>query len=588
MIKIPTSLKDALDNNSLIFFRKPIFYYGGENGGKVNSTYFFYKRLIESKKIIEEYNNSKKEFQLMVFIPKFSILQSNFFDEFMYNNDLFKVVQKAKNDKELLNYFLSARFSEKQKKVLNAVLNYHTEPIVVRSSALNEDMANASFAGIFYSLFLPNNKDTNTKLFDLENAIKFIYFSLFSSDAKEYASLNKLIMSDQKMSIIIQDVAGRYYYYKNRELFFPTFSFVAFSFNDYPIDVNKNEGFYKISFGLGEGIVQINKQTALSIDLAKPNPPMGIYTQKDFFKLPTNFYALDLSKNFDLNMENLKLLEIKNNVPFEIYSKHCIFYDEKNGEFKNSVLVVDDYTPYLRFEKLTATISSPLNYIIKNLLDLAKKDFSFEVDIEGGGDIIQHNNKNILIFYPFQARPQIRNSISSRLDFLPNINKDQIVLKSKNAIGKGGYELNAIVLFDLNLNLFLYSKDAANELNEINSYLKEINKKYFLVVPGRLGTSDPVIGIPARFSSISFAGAIAEKIISQNVNSSQGSHFYEQIVGSQIAYLSFENKNSLNLNLIEKNSYQKIKKEFSAIYLLKNNLKLLLDKFGNCILFFDE
>jgi len=583
-------LKKSLVNSLLkedIICKRPNIYYGGESGGKFNTTFSFFNRLKENKEIFKTKTSGSRE--LKIVFPNTTLLQTDFFDEFMKENNLWNIVSdfQGKDDK-ILNYFLASNFSDSQRDVLLEILSTYQEPIIVRSSALNEDMANASFAGVFYSFFLGNTGNVFSRLEQLETAIKTVFFSMFKKDALEYMKANKLILSDQKMAIIIQDAVGNFYNIKDKKLFYPEISFVAFSYNDYPILPDRNEGYYKLAFGLGEGVVEINPETSIIVDLGAPHTPVGIFKEKDLFKLPTKFYALNLEKKFNPYFSNLEVLNIVDYVPENIYSKYAWWYDQSTDEIKRSTFTYGDIIPIMRFYNLTENKEGSLTQVLKTLLFFAQENFGTYADIEGSLDLISLDNKDFFVFYLLQARPQIRSGLNTRLSQLPDISKEKIVLSSPNALGKGKYSSDVFVFFDLDVNLFYYSAKLEEELLNINQFLSSENKKYFLLVPGRLGTAEPSVGIKARFSSISSSICIIEKVISENVNSSRGSHFFEEIIGAEIAYLNFKNKEEFNGQLLEKYSLSIITNEFSKIYFLEKPLNLAIDKKGNSLLYFSD
>jgi hypothetical protein len=79
----------------------------------------------------------------------------------------------------------------------------------------------------------------------------------------------------------------------------------------------------------------------------------------------------------------------------------------------------------------------------------------------------------------------------------------------------------------------------AAELDEMNRRLLDAGRPYLLVVLGRLGTSDPWLGIPVKWGQVSGAKVIVEASSSDmNVDMSQGSHFFHNVACLQILYFS--------------------------------------------------
>jgi hypothetical protein len=79
----------------------------------------------------------------------------------------------------------------------------------------------------------------------------------------------------------------------------------------------------------------------------------------------------------------------------------------------------------------------------------------------------------------------------------------------------------------------------ASELDELNRQLLGSGKQYLLVVLGRLGTSDPWLGIPVNWGQVSGARVVVEASTSDmNVDMSQGSHFFHNVNCLGVLYFS--------------------------------------------------
>ena len=69
--------------------------------------------------------------------------------------------------------------------------------------------------------------------------------------------------------------------------------------------------------------------------------------------------------------------------------------------------------------------------------------------------------------------------------------------------------------------------------------MREQNKHMLLIVPGRIGTSSPELGVPTAFSDISEFSVICEVAESRagyNPELSYGSHIFQDLVEAQILY----------------------------------------------------
>jgi hypothetical protein len=78
-------------------------------------------------------------------------------------------------------------------------------------------------------------------------------------------------------------------------------------------------------------------------------------------------------------------------------------------------------------------------------------------------------------------------------------------------------------------------------IGRINWAYREQGKHMLLMVPGRIGTSSPELGVPTAFSDISGFDAICEMAESRagyNPELSYGSHIFQDLVEAQILYMA--------------------------------------------------
>ena len=84
-------------------------------------------------------------------------------------------------------------------------------------------------------------------------------------------------------------------------------------------------------------------------------------------------------------------------------------------------------------------------------------------------------------------------------------------------------------------------REVAALVGRINWRFRDQGKHLLLMVPGRVGTSSPELGVPAVFSDISGFDAICEMAESRagyNPELSYGSHIFQELVEAQILYMA--------------------------------------------------
>ena len=98
------------------------------------------------------------------------------------------------------------------------------------------------------------------------------------------------------------------------------------------------------------------------------------------------------------------------------------------------------------------------------------------------------------------------------------------------------------------------SKEIAKELSKINSKFNK-GRQYILCGPGRWGSTDPWLGIPVQWQSISNSKVIIEMGLKElPIDPSFGSHFFQNITNLHIFYFTIDSKQKddiLNLDFLK-------------------------------------
>ena len=100
-------------------------------------------------------------------------------------------------------------------------------------------------------------------------------------------------------------------------------------------------------------------------------------------------------------------------------------------------------------------------------------------------------------------------------------------------------------------NMLYRDKNLVAELiGKINRHYRNMHKHMMLIVPGRVGTSSPELGVPTTFADISAYEIICETEESRagyNPELSYGSHIFQDLVEAEILYTAvFHNKKTVH------------------------------------------
>ncbi len=470
-------------------------------------------------------------------IPWFWVVATDWFDMFMEKNRLYDIALSDAKDQHIASAFQRAELPEELVQELkNLIAEVHT-PLAVRSSGLLEDALNEPFAGVYGTKMVPNNQfSVDGRLRTLIEAIKFVYASTFSRDAKSYREAMGRSHDDEKMAVMIQEVVGL----RHGDRFYPNLSGVARSHNFYSFGgARPEEGVVSLGLGLGKTIVDGGRSWTYCPAYPKAKPPFGS-TKELLEQTQTLFWSVNMAKppTFDPIQETEYLFEgnLADAEKDGVLPPMASTYDPQSDR-----ITIGTGSPgprVLDFAPLLVLNQIPLNDLVKHLLKICENDLGNPVEIEFAVDFEPGSAKRARFGF-LQVRPMY-------------VSEDQVVIEEAELCGENVFVASEQVLGNGQLDSIkdvvyvkpdaFSSKDTwliAGELEEMNRHLVKAVRPYLLVVFGRLGTSDPWLGIPATWGQVSGAKAIVESSTStMNVDMSQGSHFFHNVTCLRIFYFS--------------------------------------------------
>lgn len=470
-------------------------------------------------------------------MPATAVIGAWEFDAFIDQNGLYNEIVVNKHYENINSMFLKGKLSEALRERLFSYLVSMRKPLAVRSSGLFEDSLLQPFAGVYSTYLLPNNHpDINVRLQQLCDAIKLVYASTFGQTARAYFKAVNYKIEEEKMAVIIQELAGNEYYGK----FYPHVSGIAQSYNYYPVAyMQPADGFSVAGVGLGMYVVGGEKSYRFCPKYPKLNPSTVADTMRDSQKM---FYALDMTHpSFDLSLLG-EMATIK---------KHKINEAEKDGTLNNCVstysyendrlipgitekgIRVVDFANILKYEHI------PLADTLYLLLNIFKEALGVPVEIEYAVDLNPSADNALPTFYLLQIKPLIRKNDEVIVD-INQIEKSRTLMYAVNGMGNGRINtIRDVVYVDLALFDRMQTKQMANELGQINQYFESRDEEYILIGPGRWGTRDNLAGIPVMWSQISKAKVIVEIGLEDfPLDASLGSHFFHNVTSMNVGYYS--------------------------------------------------
>jgi len=498
---------------------------GGSLGGKGRGIAFL-SSLLNQSMINKRLKGCK------VKVPETLVIGTDEFDTFMRVNDLKDVLLEGLNDSEVAEKFLSASLTEELRQKLRRYLDKIRWPIAVRSSSLLEDSQNQPFAGIYATYILPNNcGEDDTRLDQLEQAIKLVYASTYYRRAKAYIRTTVHMPEEEKMGVVLQKLIGS----RHGDRFYPVLSGVAQSHNFYPVSpLKREEGIVSVALGLGKIVVEGEK--VLNFSPEHPDVIPGFHSPEDVLKnSQEHFYALDLSRTcFDLSLgeevtlQNLDIGEAERDNTLDMLAST---FDADDNRLRDGV--GGKGPKLITFAGILKYGMFPLVDIIKEMLRIGQRGMGRPVEIEFAANM----NGDEAEFHVLQIRPLVTMRERGGLNITSREKESALICTSK-AMGNGLIErINDIIYVPPETFDATRTVEIAREIGGANAGMD--GTPYILIGPGRWGTRDRFLGIPVEWDQISWAKAIVEASIEGfRIDPSHGTHFFHNITALGIPYFT--------------------------------------------------
>lgn len=507
----------------------------GSLGGKGRGLAFI-DSIIKRHPECEDFNGVE------ITIPRTVVLCTDIFDEFMETNSLYRTALSPLPDERILREFLHATLPRRIRDDLAALIEVTDAPLAVRSSSLLEDSHYQPFAGVYSTYMIPRLKDPDHMLALLLDAVKGVYASVFYSDSKAYMKVTRNVIDQEKMAVIIQEVAGDVH----GDYFYPSFSGVGRSLNYYPLGHEKaEEGVAEVAAGLGKYIVDGGR--ALRFSPAHPKKALQTSTldlalrdtQTYLNALPTAATDVPFSVKDDFNVASVPVADaVKTGALKYIAST----YDARDGYIRDT-----DQGPgrkVVTFANVLKHDVFPLAKIVEFMLSTGQYEMGRPVEIEFAGHIkpgITASSPDKGTVYWLQIRP-IVDKREMLDDTIMNIPDSDLILRAGSALGHGLMEdVRHVVYVRPQGYSSTLNPELAREVESVNRGFLDSGEGYVLVGPGRWGSSDTALGIPVKWPQIAAARLIVESSLpGYAVEPSQGTHFFQNLTSFGVGYFTVD------------------------------------------------
>ncbi len=493
---------------------------------------------------------------------------SDLYYTYIVDNNLWDMRVKQRTDEgyfslasEFAERLMTGTFSESMREQFVRIIKYYgQDPYIIRSSSILEDGFGNAFAGKYESVFCVNRGSLEERISELEHAIKIVYASSMSLSALDYRKRRGLDKRDEQMALLIQRVSGSYY----GSSYMPCAAGVGYSYSPYRVmkDTDPTAGMLRLVMGLGTSAVDRTEGSyprIVNLDMPDKTSYSSSADKHKFSQGKAE--VIDMTEKI---LKKLSLDMMEKDIPN--YLDKILLEHDYDAESRLREMGRNRSVKFISCKGLVA--NTTLMDQMRRLLRCIQEEYEYPVDTEFTINLSENGEYSIDLL---QCRPlQVQKGKSGTV-IPPDIDKESILLESKGAsMGMcKAAELDIIVYVDpvKYYELPYKEKDlVAKLIGKINWHFRDLNKHMMLIVPGRVGTSSPELGVPTTFSDISAYEIICETEESKagyNPELSFGSHIFQDLVEAEILYTAvFHNDKTIHYYPEKMSSAKDIVEEF--------------------------
>jgi hypothetical protein len=465
---------------------------------------------------------------------------SDVFYTYIVHNDCWKlrISQKTPDGwftvaEDLQQRLLSGEFPDNIRDQFRRLLEYFGQnPLIVRSSSLLEDGFGNAFAGKYESVFCTGVGTFSERLLAFENAVRRVYASTMDKSALEYRRRRGLAAKDEQMAILVQRVSGMNF----GDFFMPSAAGVGYSYSAWrPFEnMDPAAGMLRMVVGLGTRAVdRIAHDYPRLVNLDRPAANVSATVADKHRYSQSSVDILDFKTR---SIRDANLAELLPAWP-AWYKAQVLEHDtEAENVLGGRGLWQDVY--FANCQALLENKEFPS--FMQQMLHTLQEQYQNPVDIEF---TVNTNARNEFVVNLLQCRPLYVGKQSGET-VIPEIAPERIWFDVHgSAMGSFAEEHFEVIVAVSSKGYYNYpyarKKDVANAIGMINDYFKNSGKNVLLLVPGRIGTSSPELGLAVNFADISGYRALCEvsdRSVGYAPELSYGSHIFQDLVETEIFY----------------------------------------------------
>ncbi len=373
------------------------------------------------------------------------------------------------------------------------------------------------------------------RLEEFENAVRTVYASSAGLSALDYRKRRGLDRRDEQMALLVMRVSGSAY----GSYYMPCAAGVGYSFSPYKFlnDIDSSAGMLRLVMGLGTSAVDRTEGSyPRLVSLDKPEAT-NFTTAADRHR-----YSQRKAEAVDLKARNLNRVPLEELEPvLPNYLKNQVL--EHDEEAEASLRERGIWRNVCFISCLGIVRNRGMMEHMQRMMHLIQQEYGEPVDIEFTINVSESREYMINLL---QCRPlQVFQDVGG-VTVPDDVPEEEILLETHGA----SMGLSRKILLDMIVYVdpvkyyhlpYQEKTQIASLIGQINWKFRDRGKHILLMVPGRIGTSSPELGVPTAFSDISGFDAVCEMAESRagyNPELSYGSHIFQDLVEAQILYMA--------------------------------------------------
>lgn len=437
-----------------------------------------------------------------------------------------------KEAEELEKRLRSGRIPEDIERELVKMLDHYGDaPLIVRSSSIMEDGYGNAFSGKYESVFCLNQGTPEERLQELGDAIRRVYSSVMNESAIEYRRKRHLLDMDEQMALLIQQVAGQRY----GDFYLPVAAGVGCSYNPYKWMefLNPEAGMLRMVTGLGTRAVErtpYDYPRLIGLDRAQANLRTTMAERHKFSQRQVD--VLDFKQRRLCTKHLEQILEL-----LPKWQKKMVLSRDEDAE---EMLAQRHIYRKIYFADCQGMVENrEFIRMMRKLLKMLETEYERPVDVEFA---VTSPEEGIWRLNLLQCRPQQAGS-SEQVKIPSGIDHEILFDIRRTSMRRSKEERVDYIVWVNPQTYYEYpygrKTDIARLIGSINEHFEDTYKKLMLLVPGRIGTSSPELGVPVVYAEISQFSAICEVAYNEagyHPELSYGSHMFQDMVEADVYY----------------------------------------------------